>query len=83
MTRLWLELTTFRSSGEHSTFTLPVGTYTLHNNWVKTILDLNKLGNSLINTYYFNTQFLQRTVYTRTTIYGVYTELRILYGTTI
>ena len=25
MTRLWLELTTFRSGGEHSTFTLPVG----------------------------------------------------------
>ena len=25
MTRLWLELTTFRSGGEHSTCTLPVG----------------------------------------------------------
>ena len=27
MTRLWLELTTFRSGGEHSTFTLPVGIF--------------------------------------------------------
>ena len=28
MTRLWLELATSRSGSEHSTFTLPVGTYT-------------------------------------------------------
>ena len=27
MTRLWLELTTFRSGGERSTFTLPVGEF--------------------------------------------------------
>ena len=32
MTRLWLELTTFRSGGEHSTFTLPVGS------WITTYL---------------------------------------------
>ena len=27
MTRLWLELATFRSGGERSIFTLPVGSY--------------------------------------------------------